>query len=141
MTTDTNRLSPALVTWQAWWEGQDMWDGNALYIDLETAKVHAAYDYEGDEYGHPDEGDDEEEPRSRPEFTWVEEHGSWHLLDHGSNTLVQVSRATVWRPSTEREVKQQDALAAAEEAERATRPQRPLAEELERLAGTRTVAP
>ena len=113
-----------------------MWDGTALYLDLDTAKTHAAYDYEGDEYGHFDDEDDE--PRATPEFTWVEEHGSWHLLDHGKNTLVQISPAPVYRPSTEREVKQQNALTAAEEAERAARPRRPLAEELEIAAGVHT---
>lgn len=135
------RLAVALTIWHAWWENYDMWDGNALYLDLEVAKAHAAYDYEGDEYGHFDEEEDEDdEPRSTAEFTWVEEHGSWHLLDHGKNTLVQVSPRPVYRPASEREIRQQKALQAADEAERAARPRRPLAEELEEAAGTR-IAP
>jgi hypothetical protein len=136
------RLTQALTVFHAWWEDHDMWDGNALYLDLDTAKVHAAFDYEGEEYGHwDDEAEaEDDEPRSRPEFTWMFEHGSWHLLDHGKGTLVQVSTTSVYRPSTEREVKQQDALAAAEKAERAARPHRPLAEELEAAAGSRTTA-
>lgn len=129
------RLSMALAAWQAWWENNDLWDGNALYVDVETAKLHAAFDYEGEEYGHRDEDDEDDEERAYPEFTWVEEHGSWHLLDHGRDTLVQVTPASIWRRSTEREIKQQDALTAAEEAERAAQPRRSMAEALERLVG------
>ncbi|MDX3575940.1 hypothetical protein [Streptomyces sp. FL07-04A] len=135
--TDRPRLTAALTAFQAWWENYDSWDGTALYTDLETAKRHAAYDYEGDEYGHPDE-DDDEGANIRPDFTWVEEHGSWHLLDHGKKTLVQISPTWIWRAATKYEIKQQDALAAAEAAERASRPARPLAEELEAAFPTPT---
>jgi hypothetical protein len=114
-----------------------MWDGYAHYVDLDLAKKHAANDYKGEEYGHPDP-DDEEEPVSTPEFTWVEERGSWYLLDHGKDTLVRLSPAPVYRAASEREIRQQKALQAAEEAARATRPRRPLAEELEEAAGIRT---
>ncbi|WP_405964793.1 hypothetical protein OG713_34655 [Streptomyces sp. NBC_00723] len=138
-TTDTPRLTAALTVFQAWWEDYDSWDGAALYVDLETAKRHAARDYEGEEYGHFDDEDDE--PRERPEFTWVEDHGSWHLHDHGKNTLVQISPTWIWRASTKHEIKQQDALAAAQAAERAARPQRPLAEELEAVFAERAATP
>ncbi|MFG2269102.1 hypothetical protein ACGFNY_04930 [Streptomyces chartreusis] len=127
------RLARALIVFHAWMEGSDMWDGNALYLDLETAKTHAAYDYEGDEYGHPDDDGDEGD-RDTPDFTWVEEHGSWHLLDHGSATLVQVTETTVYRPATPREIEQQDALVAAEKAARAMTPHMPLAMALEHEA-------
>ena len=139
--TTAPRLATALTIWHAWMEDSDWWDGNALYLDLDTAKAHAAYAYEGDEYGHPDPDDEDDEPRATPAFTWVQEHGSWHLLDHGKNTLVQVSPTSVYRPASERETRQQDALRAAEEAEYAARPKRPLAEELEAAAGLRTAAP
>lgn len=132
----TARLARALTVFQAWMEDNDWWDGYALYLDLDTAKTHAAHDYEGTEYGHFDDEDDE--PRSKPEFTWVEEHGSWHLLDHGKNTLVQISETTVYRPATPREIQQQDALTAAEEAARAVGPHLPLSEALEREAARRT---
>lgn len=131
----TPRLARAMTIFHAWWEDNDMWDGNSLYLDLETAKQHAAYDYEGEEYGHWDD-EDREEGQSAPELTWAWEYGSWHLLDHGRGTLVQITERTVYRPATEREVKQQDALAAAEAAERAARSQRSLAEELEASAVT-----
>ena len=137
--TDRPRLTAALVVFQTWWEGYDTWDGYALYVDLDTAKIHAAYDYEGDEYGHWDDEDDDE-PRQRPEFTWVEEHGSWHLLDHGKNTLVQISPTWIWRASTKHETKQQDALTAAEEAERANRPQVSMREALEAVVRAPTPA-
>lgn len=134
--TAVTRLSIALTAWQAWWEDNDSWDGYALYLDLDTAKAHAAYNYEGWEYGWPDEDDDE--PRTRPNLTWAYEHGSWHLLEDGKNTLVQVSQAHIYRPSTERETKAWNALQAAEEAARAAQPRRPLAEALEAAAGSRT---
>ena len=142
MTNAAPRLTAALTVWHAWMEDSDMWDGNALYADLETAKLHAAYDYEGDEYGHFDDADDDPDSgsRAKPEFTWVEEHGYWHLLDHGKNTLVQVSPTWIWRPSTEREIEQQDALTAAEEAARAMTPHMPLAMALEHEAAKRTDA-
>lgn len=132
----TPRLARALTVFHVWWENYDMWDGNALYLDLETAKTHAAFDYEGEEYGHPDDEDDE--PRSTPAFTWVQEHGSWHLLDHGKHTLVQVSETTVYRPATPREVQQQDAFTAAEAAARAAQPHVPLREALEAAAARPT---
>jgi hypothetical protein len=133
------RLAVAVTLWQAWWENYDRWDGYALYVDLDLAKKHGEHDYKGDEYGHPAPDDEDEEPGSTPEFTWVEVGGSWHLMDHGQDTLVRLSPAPVYRAASEREIRQQKALQAAEEAERATRPRRPLAEELEEAAGLRSV--
>jgi hypothetical protein len=134
------RLAVALILWQAWWEGYDTWDGNAHYVDLDLAKKHGAHAYKGEEYGHPDPDDEDEEPTSTPDFEWVEERGSWHLLDHGKDTLVRLSPAPVYRAASDREIRQQKALQAAEDAERAARPRRSLAEELEEAAGIR-VAP
>ncbi|MDX2550163.1 hypothetical protein [Streptomyces stelliscabiei] len=139
--TVTPRLATALTIWHAWMEDSDWWDGNALYLDLDTAKTHAAYDYEGDEYGHPDPDDADDEPRATPEFTWIEAYGSWHLIDHGRDTGIRLAARPVHRPASEREVRQQDALRAVEEAEYAARPKRPLAEELEEAAGLLTTAP
>lgn len=136
---DAPPLATALTVWQAWWEDYDGWDGFALYLDLDTAKTHAAHDYEGEEYGWPDEDDDE--PHTRPALTWVKEHGSWHLLDDGRNTNVQVSPTSVYRPASEREIKQQKALQAAEEAERAAQRRRPMAEALEAEFARRTQSP
>ncbi|MBL3664465.1 hypothetical protein JL475_00195 [Streptomyces sp. M2CJ-2] len=129
--TSMPRLARALTVFHAWMEDSDYFDGNALYLDLGAAKVHAAYDYEGDEYGHPDE--DDEGANIRPDFTWEEHCGRWLLVDHGKDTGVRVAERTVWRPATEREVEQQDALTAAEEAERAARPQVSMREALEAL--------
>jgi hypothetical protein len=134
------RLAVALTLWQAWWENYDRWDGYALYFDLDLAKKHGAHDYKGDEYGHPDPEDQDEDPGDTPDFEWVEKLGSWHLLDHGKDTLVRLSPAPVYRAASEREIRQQKALQAAEDAERAARPRRSLAEELEEAAGIR-IAP
>jgi len=134
----TLRLARALAVYAAWWEDNDMWDGNAVYVDLDTAKTHAAWDYEGYEYGHPDE--DDEEARPRPNLTWVEEHGSWHLMEDGKSTLVQVSETSIWRAATPREIEEQDALTAVEEAARAARPQLPMREALEALRPNREIA-
>lgn len=117
--TDAPRLSTALTIWHTWWEDFDTWDGEAAYLDLDTAKACAARDYETTEYGQPDE--DDHEPSSRPEFTWVKAHSTWHLIDHGQDTNVQIYETPVYRPATAREIKQQQALQAAEEAERAAR--------------------
>lgn len=116
--TDAPRLSTALTIWQAWWEGYDTWDGEFAYLDLATAKACVARDYEATEYGEPDQDD---EPRTRPDFNWVKARGSWHLIDHGQDTDVQVYETPVYRPATVREIEQQKALQAAEEAERTAR--------------------
>ncbi|MCL8016913.1 hypothetical protein [Streptomyces sp. AS02] len=135
----TPRLARALTVFHAWWEDNDMWDGNELYLDLDTAKVHAAFSYEGDEYGHPEEDDDED--TARPDFSWEFGYGQWMLLDHGKDTLVRVSETTVYRQATPREIEQQDALMAAEKASRAMGPHMPLAMALEHEAAKRTANP
>jgi hypothetical protein len=136
--TDVPRLARALAVFHAWWEDNDWWDGNELYLDLETAKTHAAFSYQGDEYGHPDDEECEEpEACARPDFSWEFDHGQWMLLDHGKDTLVRVSETTVYRPATPREVEQQDALQAAERPARATAPHMPLAMALEHEAAKR----
>jgi hypothetical protein len=139
-TTTTPRLARAISVFHAWWEDYDSWDGNELYLDLETAKTHAAYDYEGEEYGHWDDEDEDDEPRSVPEFTWRLEHGRWVLYDHGSETGVRVSETAVYRPATPREIEEQDALRAAEKAARTVGPHMPMAMALEHEAAKRTAA-
>ena len=143
MTEQTDhRLSLALTLHQAWWEDNDMWDGYALYLDEETAKTHAARDYLAYEYCCYGTCEDEgtEEHASMPTLTWVHEHNSWHLLADGTATNVQVSRAPVYRPATKREIQQQDALQAAEKAERATRPQQSLTEAFADIAAAQRPA-
>jgi hypothetical protein len=132
--SDTPRLARAITVFHAWMEDSNYFDGNALYLDLETAKIHATHDYEGDEYGHPDE--DDEGANIRPDFTWQEKYSRWLLLDHGKDTGIRVAETPVWRPATTREVEQQDALAAAEGALRASRPQQSMREAIEELART-----
>lgn len=140
--TSTPRLARALTIQQVWWEDNDWWDGHGFYLDVDTAKIHAAFAYEGDEYGHHDDEEcDEPEPCARPDFTWEYGHGQWMLLDHGRDTLVRVSETTVYRPATPREIEQQDALAAAEEAARAMGPHMPLAMALEHEAAKRAATP
>ncbi|MET8694762.1 hypothetical protein ABZV65_19715 [Streptomyces bauhiniae] len=130
----TPRLARSLTVFHAWMEDNDWWDGNALYLDLDTAKQHAAYDYEDDEYGHPDEDSDDEDANVRPDFAWEQVGSRWHLIDHGKDTNIRVGETTVYRPATPREIQQQDALAAAQEAERASKPHVPLAEALKAAA-------
>jgi hypothetical protein len=131
----TPRLARAVTVFHAWWEDNDWWDGNEFYVDLETAKLHAAFSYQADEYAHPDDEECEDDDScAKPDFSWVKEHGSWHLLDHGKSTLVQVSERTVYRPATEREVQQQDALMAAERKARAAHPHLSLRQALEAMA-------
>lgn len=106
----TLRTARSITIYQVCWEGNPFFDGNANYIDLETAKLHAAFDYEGEKYGHPDE--DDQGANIRPDFTWVEARGAWHLIDHGKDTPVHVIPETVWRPATQTEIEAQDALEA-----------------------------
>lgn len=106
------RLAPDRTVWHAWMEDHDWWDGNELYADLDLAKVHAAHDYEADEYPEPDDDPDTE----RPEFTWHEEHGFWYLNDRGRDTLVRVSPRHVFRTATAEEIARQDAERAARTA-------------------------
>src|SRR5438128_223742 len=91
----TPRLARALTIWHAWWEAVDMWDGDEMYLDLDTAKIHAAFSYEADEYPEPED----RAPDGQPDFTWEFDHGQWMLLDHGKDTLVRVSQRTVYRPA------------------------------------------
>ncbi|MFF8997113.1 hypothetical protein ACF1GW_30735 [Streptomyces achromogenes] len=134
------RLARAITVFHVWMEDSNYFDGNALYLDLDTAKAHAAYDYEGDEYGHPDEDRDDEGANIRPDFIWDENYGRWALIDHGRDTGVRVAERTVYRPATPHEVQQQDALTAAEEAARAVGPHMPLREALELEAARRASA-
>ncbi|MFE7547034.1 hypothetical protein [Streptomyces gardneri] len=142
MAEQPSRLAIALTLHQAWWEDNDMWDGYALYLDEDTAKEHAARDYIAYEYCCNGNCDDEgtDEHAALPELTWSEEYGRWHLLADGVATNVQVSTATVYRTATEREIRQQDALHAAEKAERANRPQRSLTEAFADIAAARASA-
>lgn len=109
--TDTARVAPDHHVFHVWREDSTYFDGNALYFDLETAKAHGAYDYEGDEYGHSDP--DEDDPEDRPVLTWIEEHGRWALLDGGNGTSVVIEERPVYRPATPDEIAAQDAARAA----------------------------
>lgn len=131
-TETTPRLATALTVWQAWWEDHDMWDGNEMYLDFDTAKTHAAFSYEADEYPEPEDRDE----TAWPDFSWEFGYGQWMLLDHGKDTLVRVSRRSVYRPATEREVQQQDALMAAERAARVAYPHLPTREALAAMQPT-----
>lgn len=111
-TTEVQRLAPDHHVYQAWMEDRDWWDGNALYVDLDLAKAHAANDYEADEYPEPD--DDEGSPKT--DFEWRETHGFWHLFDHGQDTLVRLSPRHVFRNATPEETARQDAERAVSAA-------------------------
>ena len=106
------RLAPDHTVWHAWMEDHDWWDGNELYADLDLGKAHAAHDYEAEEYPEPD-GDP---GTARPDFVWHEEHGFWHLHDHGKDTLVRLSPRHVFRNATAEEIARQDAERAASAA-------------------------
>ncbi|MER6778433.1 MULTISPECIES: hypothetical protein [unclassified Streptomyces] len=90
------KLTVAATGWQAWWEDYDMWDGFVLYVDLDTAKQHAAIAYMSEEYGWgPEDDPAEAEPREEaPDttLTWVYESGRWYLLDGDKGTGVQLYR-------------------------------------------------
>jgi hypothetical protein len=111
---NTPRLARAITVHLAWREDDNAWDGFALYLDEDTAKAHAADDYESYEYGDFDEDDE----RQRPLLTWETGFDRWNLLDDGKDTGVRVNGMPVHRPASSREVQAQDALAAAKEAAR-----------------------
>lgn len=75
--------------WQAWWEDHDMWDGFVAYADLDTAKVHAAVDYVGEEHGWVP-GDDPADEAPDITLTWEFGHERWRLLTDGKDTGVQL---------------------------------------------------
>ncbi|MDX5569518.1 hypothetical protein PYK79_48365 [Streptomyces sp. ID05-04B] len=116
--TSTPRLTRAITVHLAWWEDNDSWDGFALYLDEDTAKASAADDYESYEFGTPDPDDD----IPRPLLTWETAYDRWHLLADGKDTGVRVGPMPVYRPSSAREIQQQDALDAAQKAARAAAP-------------------
>jgi hypothetical protein len=90
------KLAKVSTTWRAWWENFDFWDGNASYVDRETAFAHAALDYIAEEYpGDLFDEDPEERPKPGP-LEWRAAHGSWHLIDDGRDTLVQVYEERVY---------------------------------------------
>jgi len=112
----TTRLARAITVHQAWMEDHDMWDGYAIYLDEDTAKNATADAYEISEYGDPDDRQDDDQPR--PLLTWETAYDRWALLDDGKDTGVRVSAMPVYRAASKREIEQQDALAAAQEAAR-----------------------
>lgn len=113
--TDT-RLARAITVHQAWMEDHDMWDGYAIYIDEDTAKNATADAYEDSEYPDPE---DRDEDSPQPRLTWETAFDRWCLMDNGRDTGVRVSAMPVYRAASRREIEQQDALTAAQEAARA----------------------
>jgi hypothetical protein len=113
---NTPRLARAITVHQAWWEDHDIWDGYALYLDEDTAKAHAADDYERNEYGDPEDREEGDPPR--PLLTWETGFDRWNLMDNGRDTGVRVNAMPVMRPASRREIEAQDALTAAKEAVR-----------------------
>lgn len=90
------KLTPTPIGWQAWWEDHDMWDGHALYADLDAAKHHAAVDYIGEEHGWLP-GDDPADEAPNATLAWAFEHRRWHLLADGKNTGVQLYEVSIYR--------------------------------------------
>lgn len=98
--TGPQPITAAYTMWRAWWEGRDMWDGAACYVDRDTALTHAAIDYVGEEYSWPHLEDEDDEQAKPGALLWTWEHGAWHLSDGGSATLVQVYEERVYGPAT-----------------------------------------
>ncbi|MFI8535395.1 hypothetical protein ACIGMX_34760 [Streptomyces aquilus] len=91
-------LEPTATAWQAWWEDHDMWDGDMLYADLDTAKHHSAVAYIGEEYAWlpGDDPDDEAPDRS---LAWELKYGRWRLLDNGGDTGVRLAETRTYASS------------------------------------------
>lgn len=109
------RLARAITVHLAWREDDEAWDGFTLYLDEDTAKAATADIYEESEYG----GFDEDDERQRPLLTWETGFDRWNLLENGRDTGVRVGAMPVYRAASKREIEQQDALTAAQEAARA----------------------
>lgn len=114
----TPRIARAITVHLAWREDDNAWDGFAIYLDEDTAKAHAANDWESYEHGTFDEDDE----RQRPLLTWETGFDRWNLLEDGRDTGVRVNAMPVLRPASTREIEAQDALAAAKEAARGQKP-------------------
>jgi hypothetical protein len=86
-------LVVALTVHQAWWEDHPNWDGSQLYLDLDTAKEHAARDYVAEEYG------DQDDPETaRPgELAWGRVGNGWNLADGDRSTPVHIDPTPIYR--------------------------------------------
>jgi hypothetical protein len=92
------KLTATPIGWQAWWEDNDLWDGNVLYTDLDAAKHHAAVDYIGEKHDwFPSDDPANEAPNAT--LTWAFEHHRWHLLADGKNTGVQLYELSIYTPA------------------------------------------
>ena len=95
----TRRNVKVGTVFHAWWEDSDMWDGWAMYDNLQDALQGAASDYVGEEYGHKDD------PKERYDgiLEWHFKYGSWRLSDEGTDTGVQVTETAVYAARTVQE--------------------------------------
>ncbi len=93
--TSPPSIEPVATAWQAWWEDHDMWDGDMLYADLDTAKRHSAVAYVGEEYSWlpGDDPDDEAPDRT---LAWELKYGRWRLLDNGQDTGVRLGETRTY---------------------------------------------
>lgn len=97
--TQTRRNAKVGTVFHAWWEDSDMWDGWAMYDNLQDALQGAASDYVGEEYGHQDDP----EERYDGILEWHFKYGSWRLTDEGTDTGVQVTETAVYAARTGQE--------------------------------------
>jgi len=91
-------ITPVATAWQAWWEDHDMWDGDMLYADLDTAKHHSAVAYVGEEYAWMP-GDDPEDEAPSTVLAWELKYGRWRLLDGGQDTGVRLGETRTYAAS------------------------------------------
>lgn len=93
--TSPPSIEPVATAWQAWWEDHDMWDGDMLYADLDTAKRHSAVAYVGEEYSWLP-GDDPDDEAPETSLTWELKYGRWRLLDKGQDTGVRLAETRTY---------------------------------------------
>jgi hypothetical protein len=91
-------IEPTATAWQAWWEDHDMWDGDMLYADLDTAKHHSAVAYVGEEYSWMP-GDDPVDEAPSTVLAWEMKYGRWRLLDNGQDTGVRLGETRTYAVS------------------------------------------
>ena len=87
-------LTGGTLVYAAWHEDYDMWDGNEIYADPDTARQASAWYYATEEYTDPAD-------IPAGQLSWNRRCGeAWDLYDGDRQTPITVMGRTVWESKT-----------------------------------------